>query len=61
MIDSWIDQNGLSESEGELLEEMAYCCVLTMSMCPRWDADPNNEEDVLNMMKAIYSSGTGGD
>tara|TARA_R110002020_G_scaffold237375_1_gene449696 strand:+ start:2816 stop:3004 length:189 start_codon:yes stop_codon:yes gene_type:complete len=58
VVDDWAYQNGLSRGEGFILKETAYSILHGMSMSPKWDVDPRNEEDMLNMVKAVYSSRT---
>ena len=57
-VDDWGYRNGLTKADMFILKETAYSILHGMSMSSKWDVSPNNEEDMLNMVKAVYSSGT---
>ena len=57
-VDDWGYQNGLTRADIFILKETAYNMLNGMRMSSKWDVSPDNEEDMLNMVKAVYSSGT---
>ena len=55
---SYVGSEYFTRADILILKETAYNMLNGMRMSSKWDVSPDNEEDMLNMVKAVYSSGT---